>query len=255
MSKKWDRQKGENSKWFERFECYRMAGPGRTLLGTVNEMLVNDGEKRRNSPPNSWFINFDKYNWKTRAEAWDDHQRHKDRVENEKARQKARKARAELIMAGIEKCKKAVDVVDPASAKFGEIMAGIKTLNEQARIEFGDNTIITPVSHDILVDLISGEITVREAALRYNQEGVPIPKAVEIMLSKESPEEAAVDETVVITEEELEARYQAVMAETRKEEAVFLPERRAAVEAMKAELADQDQWTDAKIFTTANTYD
>ena len=245
MEQLWNRMKNENSKWYERFEQFRMLGPDRTLLGILNQMVVQPGEKRRTSIPASWSNAFVKFNWKARAEAWDDAERHKNRQANEKARQKARKARVSLILAGIGKCREALDVIDPASAKFGEVMTGIKTLSEQARIEFGDAPTVSEITFNILKGVATGEMSVREAALRYNQEGFALPKAVEIMLSKEPPAEPEEETGHFPTDEELEARYQKAMAATDLEVSQFLPERRTEVEELKAELSDSDQWTDA----------
>ena len=235
----WDKLKGESTRNYEYFEAFRMMGPGRSMLGAYNAFWAERGKGKRNSVSSSWVKSSERFKWRERSEAWDMHERMEIRKEDEKMRQKARNARKKLIMTAIDKASEALTVCDPESAKYGEIMTSIKTLSEQARIEFGDNTIVTPASHDILVDLISGEITVREAALRYNQEGIPIPESVKIMLSKEPPEEAEIDETVgIITEDELDRIYaeRTGAAEAQKEN--FVPQRKAEVEELKAELAD-----------------
>jgi hypothetical protein len=44
----WERQPGEPNRWFERFDAYRLAGPARSLLGSVNaERLARGAAKGR----------------------------------------------------------------------------------------------------------------------------------------------------------------------------------------------------------------
>ncbi len=244
MANSWDRQKGENLMWFSRFETYRMIGPERTLLGTINEMMVKKGEKRRNSIPNSWSLNFEKFDWKQRAEAWDDQERQKTRKENEKARSKARKARVSLILEGIDKLREALKVCNPESAKFGEIMNGIRILSEQTRLEFMEGPTVSEVTFDILRGVANGDMSLRDAAVKFNQEGLAIPKSIEIMLSKEPPEEEPEEINSILDEEELERRYEEAMSAVQEEREIFLPERRNEVQALKEELSDKDQWSE-----------
>ena len=104
--------------------------------------------------------------------------------------------RKKIIEKSVNLVREALDKINLESPKFGEIMTGIKMICELTKAEFGDGPITTPLSYDIFEALISSEITVREAALRYNQEGLALPKALEIMLKKEPPEETSVDESV-----------------------------------------------------------
>jgi hypothetical protein len=70
----WERKEGEPNLWFQRFERYRLAGPKRTLLGTVNAEKAERGLQRRaRSTPGAWQRNFEQWRWKERAEAWDEH--------------------------------------------------------------------------------------------------------------------------------------------------------------------------------------
>jgi len=245
MAANWDRMKGENTMWFARFEVYRLLGPERKLQVAFRHYQVEKGRKQIRNVPSSWRNAFDKYDWKQRAEAWDLNEQKKIRKENEKLRQRARDERKKLILEGIAKLREGLQCCDPESAKFGEIMTGIKTLSNQARLEFGDNVLSTPVSHDIFEALLAGEITVREAALRYNKEGLPLPKAVEIMLAKEPPEEPGEDDSKgAISEIELDRLYEERLVASKCQEKEFVPERKEAVEKLKKELADQDSFKD-----------
>ena len=80
MPNAWDRQRDadgelEPAMWHSRFERYRTQGPERSLLGAYNAWLAEKGGKRRTSAPGSWERAFDKWRWKARAEAWDEHER------------------------------------------------------------------------------------------------------------------------------------------------------------------------------------
>ena len=78
-SEPWDRQPGEPTRWFDRFERFRLAGPGRSLLGTVNAEQVDKGGHKRTKVSGAWDQAAIRWNWRKRAEAWDDHQREKAR--------------------------------------------------------------------------------------------------------------------------------------------------------------------------------
>lgn len=243
----WNKQKGESSLWYGRFEAYRMLGPGRSLLGTYNNDLAEKGVERRNSIPSSWQKACERFRWKVRAESWDAHERKKEREEDEEIRQRVRASRKKLIEDGLQQMADALWTLDLKEAKMGEVVKGIKVLSDQSRLEFGDNTVATPISHKILEALIAGETSVREAALRYNQEGLAIPKAVEIMLAKEPPEEPEDDEYTMPSEEELEERGRKAKEEYDRQIGAFVPKRKAEVEEIKAELADHDSFAEEKI--------
>jgi hypothetical protein len=81
----WDRLPGEPSLWYARFELYRLAGPNRTLLGTVNTEQANRGKQRQTSIPGAWSRAAAHWRWRQRAEAWDEHERQKAREAHAKA--------------------------------------------------------------------------------------------------------------------------------------------------------------------------
>jgi hypothetical protein len=73
----WNRQKGEPNLWFARFERYRLLGPSRSLLGTLNAERTDQGLARKARVPGAWNRAFEGWRWRDRAEAWDEHERHK----------------------------------------------------------------------------------------------------------------------------------------------------------------------------------
>jgi hypothetical protein len=75
----WDRQAEEPNRWFSRFERYRLAGPGRSLLGAVNAEQAEKGKNKRGWIPGAWSRAAARWNWRDRAEAWDEHDRQQAR--------------------------------------------------------------------------------------------------------------------------------------------------------------------------------
>jgi hypothetical protein len=71
----WDRQAEEPNLWFSRFERYRLAGPGRSLRAVINVEQADKGEKRHRSIPGAWSRAATRWQWRERAEAWDEHER------------------------------------------------------------------------------------------------------------------------------------------------------------------------------------
>lgn len=83
----WLRQPGEPSRWYARFERFRLMGPGRSLLAIYNE----EREKARKSAtiPASWRDAADKWQWRARAEAWDAAEQERRRAAEEQAYREA----------------------------------------------------------------------------------------------------------------------------------------------------------------------
>jgi hypothetical protein len=80
QSEPWDRQPGEPNLWYARFERYRLVGPGRSLLGTLNAEGAEKGQRRRTKVPGAWNQALRRWHWRERAESWDEQERHKVRV-------------------------------------------------------------------------------------------------------------------------------------------------------------------------------
>lgn len=69
----WDQQEGEPNRWYQRFNAFRLAGPGRSLLGCVNEERCGKGQGRTNNAPTAWREASEKWQWRERANAYDQH--------------------------------------------------------------------------------------------------------------------------------------------------------------------------------------
>ncbi len=69
----WDQQEGEPNRWYQRFNAFRLAGPGRTILSVANAEKAIRGQKESKYPPGSWRKATEKWQWRVRANAWDQH--------------------------------------------------------------------------------------------------------------------------------------------------------------------------------------
>ncbi len=71
----WERQPSEPTRWYARFELYRLAGPSRSVLGAVNADRQQRGRPKSRSIPQAWAKNAQQWHWRHRADAWDASQR------------------------------------------------------------------------------------------------------------------------------------------------------------------------------------
>jgi phage terminase large subunit len=69
----WDQQEGEPNRWYQRFCAFRLMGPGRSLLECVNQEKAKKGKERQSFIPGSWSRSSEEWQWKARAQAWDQH--------------------------------------------------------------------------------------------------------------------------------------------------------------------------------------
>ncbi|MFA6134449.1 MAG: hypothetical protein WC869_10595 [Phycisphaerae bacterium] len=114
--KVWEQMPGESGRWYARFTRYREMGPDRSLLAAVNEMRDQKGQKRSCNTPGAWRrISFE-YQWKVRAEAWDEFERQRKELQ---AKQDMQEARQKLAAAA----SKAVDVL---AGQLGDGGAGVQ---------------------------------------------------------------------------------------------------------------------------------
>ncbi len=93
----WDRQRDEHGelepgRWFSRWDAYRAMGPERSLMAAYREWRVQRGAEgcRVTSISASWLRNSRKWNWKARAEAWDEHRRQLDYIAEQAAHDEMR---------------------------------------------------------------------------------------------------------------------------------------------------------------------
>jgi hypothetical protein len=121
--KPWDRQPGERSRWHARMEQFRLAGPGRSMLGLYQRERERKGakgsdQKKPRSVPESWYKVAKAWRWQERCEAFDYHQQQIAREESDRQ--------------FIEELKRhRANAVAVARAKIGILVDSLKVLGER----------------------------------------------------------------------------------------------------------------------------
>jgi hypothetical protein len=148
----WDRREGEPTKWYTRFEAYRLMGSNRSLLGTVNSEPGKEGQKRTSQNiPNSWRTAAEKWEWKVRAEAWDMREarreaaavaawKEREWAEEEQARIEWRAKRKQLAQGLFSKAAEALTKLgkDESIGTLSQVANTVKIVLGELRAEFDD---------------------------------------------------------------------------------------------------------------------
>jgi hypothetical protein len=92
----WDRQPNEPARWFARFETYRLLGPSRTIEAAF-QAEARTANLTAARPGQAWYNAAQRYDWQTRAEAWDNAQRARIAAIEEPRRVDARERRIAMI--------------------------------------------------------------------------------------------------------------------------------------------------------------
>lgn len=102
----WYKRPDEKALWYARFEIYRLLGTERSLLAAYNEHRKIEWAKkdkpfeRAKSVASTWDEQFLEWEWKARAEAWDEAEREIRRKEYQAERLARRKRRQQLLDKG-----------------------------------------------------------------------------------------------------------------------------------------------------------
>lgn len=96
------------------------------------------------------------------------------------------------------------------------------------------------IGREILEQFEAGEITLIQAALKFEKSGLPLPETIRILLAKEQPEleDSSKGQYMVISDEEMEAR----VAERKAMIQIQingLPERQAEMRELHSQVADK----------------
>lgn len=93
----WDQLPEENDKWYQRFEQYRLMGPGRSLAGAYNLCRVLEPEITGMTPGVNWRDKMGQFKWIERARAWDEIERERFRTEVQQISDDKRLTRLQMI--------------------------------------------------------------------------------------------------------------------------------------------------------------
>jgi hypothetical protein len=180
----WQRQPGEPAMWYNRFDAYyRPLGPERSLLAAYNAWRSRESQSEtvRNSPskscPSTWRNAAERWNWRERAEAWDAAERERLHAEEAEERRKDRRQRIELLKDYRARLTQVIRELDSKDAKWAEVTAGLRMVNEELRTEYGDQ----PAQQELRIeqtlnlnfpeDVSDEELEAIEAALRAQAAG------------------------------------------------------------------------------------
>lgn len=96
----WERQPGESSVLYDRFEVYLKLGSDRSINQACYQYKTGKDQEegkppRNHRPGKNWYEDASKWNWEARAIAWDDWQRQERKRKEKEAEARERKARIE----------------------------------------------------------------------------------------------------------------------------------------------------------------
>lgn len=136
----WERLEGENNLWFDRFTRFRLLGPLRTQEDTYRgeRDALGDAHKRAPRPSRHWTTHFKREQWTVRAEAWDEYERQKAEEAYEIERLREREKRLQILRDFRTRLEDAISGLQVKEAKWGDVTAAIKMINEEMRREFGE---------------------------------------------------------------------------------------------------------------------
>ena len=101
MPNPWDRQRDDNGelepgRWYHRFTMFRALGHDRSMLRVCNQWRRDKARNVGTSTPLSWGHAAERWNWKERAEAWDEHRRQLDYIAEQAEHDEMRKRHADI---------------------------------------------------------------------------------------------------------------------------------------------------------------
>jgi len=102
-----------------------------------------------------------------------------------------------------------------------------------------------PLEAIAIIDrVLANDLDPQSAGLELTKLGIPIPEALRLMIAKQEvtdPVDTSWNQEEV--EAELDRRYKEQMERVEKEEAIWIPQRRAEIQEIKNELKDQDSFS------------
>ena len=164
MAEIWERQKNESSKAYAAFCVYRDLGPDRSLEKTREILGKSAGYTR-------WMQTWSsKYDWVTRAQAYDDYIEGKKRKKNEKEILEMAERHVKVAKAFLLIIAQALQQIDPAQlspsdmAKWLEVATKLERLSRGVPTEIGKQEVQGQVTQRYEYDITQKIITDPEAA-------------------------------------------------------------------------------------------
>lgn len=117
MLEKWDKQISEPDLWFSFFHRYMMMGPGRSVAQIYRENMEARNQRRQvpqpipkyMSVPNNWWKMIERWDWRGRVKAWDEHLVELEKQEVEIFRRKLVREKIEIVTKVSENTKRMLD--------------------------------------------------------------------------------------------------------------------------------------------------
>lgn len=125
----WERQPGETSKQYAAFCAYRDIGPDRSMAKAGEILGKYPGGLEEWSAKNDWV---------KRAAAWDDEMDRIARKEHLAEIKKMRERHAGIAQRALEKVAEALETIDPAEMKDGDVARLMDTASKLERLSRGD---------------------------------------------------------------------------------------------------------------------
>lgn len=149
----WLQREGEPTKWYVRFERYRLLGVARSMdaafrYSTAEERTAKGRQGPQKDVPHQanrhWREAAKKWDWEARAAAWDQHEQllESARIEAERlearriARENAAKHREQMIQAMSNPLLRAAASFKPEEAGLAEMSKLFEAVLNQSRLEF-----------------------------------------------------------------------------------------------------------------------
>lgn len=174
MADPWDRQEGEPTLWFGRFERYRKMGNSRTMLGCVRAEEADKGRVEQSQKvPGAWNEACQTWRWRDRAEAWDALQvalARKEEAEVLAQRRKAWIAQAQAIQGkGVQR----LLTLDPDDLSFRDVLAAVTEGVKLELLARGEAQSITRSQHEGAISITSIEAIEPQPVPPTESEGEP----------------------------------------------------------------------------------
>lgn len=132
--------------WADRYELFRLAGPGRSLLALYNAERTKKDQAPAKRVPGAWDDIAKGWDWRKRAAAWDLEQllvrRREKEAEEQKLLLKARQQRRLLMEAGYTLIVNSMSNIKEGvnETQAVKVVAAISKFLEHSRIEYGETS-------------------------------------------------------------------------------------------------------------------